>query len=114
MLTLLYVKLTPFNFHHYTELQKGYQALKSRIDTRKNALQSVLKAGEKISETDEAWLDAGANLVDEDIVLENLKGVADLAEAIELLPEHLQKAAKAMIVAGLPPSVCHSVNHQMH
>lgn len=89
----------------YIVLQKGYQALRSHVHAHKEALQKDLKDGKGISEVDEAWLDVDTNLIDEEIVLKCLDGVANLTEAIELLPEHLQKAAKALI-----PGASHSVD----
>lgn len=84
----------------YTQLQRGYEALRSRVHARKEALQKDLKDGKGISETDEAWLDTDANLVNKEITLDRLNGVKNLTDAIELLPEHLQKTAKLLILGA--------------
>lgn len=81
----------------YTDLQNGYHALRSRAQARKQALQKDLQDGKRISDADEAWLDADANLVDEERALEHLDGVANLTEAIALLPENLQMATNNLI-----------------
>lgn len=93
----------------YSDLQRGYQTLKSHVNTRKAAHQQDLKDGKEISSADEAWIDMDANLIDEDIVLERLSGATNIVEAIELLPESLQKAANALATAGSPPGTTHSV-----
>ena len=87
----------------YTTLQEGYKALKSLTNACKDSLQKDLQGGKTISAADSDWLDIDANLIDEEVALDQLKSVANLEEAIGLLPDHLKKAVEGLITLGSPP-----------
>ncbi|KAJ6605570.1 hypothetical protein DFH09DRAFT_1067823 [Mycena vulgaris] len=58
-------------------LRKGLSLLKESVETRKDGLMSRLRRKEKISASDEAWLDDAANHVDEDAVMDKLEKASD-------------------------------------
>ena len=46
-------------------LRKGLQTLRNQVHERKSRLETGLKAGENLTESDEEWLDGAGNLIDE-------------------------------------------------
>jgi hypothetical protein len=66
-------------------LLRGLQKLKKDVEERRERLQKELKAKQKISEEDEAWLDGAGNLVDEERVIQLLKDAADYEKGLEQL-----------------------------
>ena len=66
-------------------LLRGLQKLKKGVEERREKLQEELKAKQKISDEDEAWLDGAGNLVDEEHVIQLLKDAADYEKGLEQL-----------------------------
>ena len=97
----------------YAKLQEGYRVLRSLSDAHKESLQKNLQYGKSISEADEAWPDMDANLIDEEMALEHLRDVENLAEAIGSFPDHLKKAVESLITAGSPPGESNAVKSQI-
>ena len=77
--------------------------LKSLTNSRKESLRKDLQDGKAISEADSDWLDTDANLIDEELALDQLKNVENLTDTIGLLPDHLKKAMEHLIKVGSPP-----------
>ena len=69
-------------------LKKGLTRLQDQIRDRKGKLEAALKAGQPVSETDQAWLDNDANLIDEERVIETLGGAFDYQSAFQKLDFH--------------------------
>jgi hypothetical protein len=58
-------------------LKKGLVALKNQAKKHRDSLLERLNKKEKILEADEAWLDDGANHVEEDALLDKLETASD-------------------------------------
>jgi hypothetical protein len=58
-------------------LKKGLEKLWGSVQSQKALLEATLRAGEPISESDEAWLDNEPNLIDEEQVIEALECASD-------------------------------------
>ncbi|KIK81839.1 hypothetical protein PAXRUDRAFT_155153 [Paxillus rubicundulus Ve08.2h10] len=66
-------------------LKKGLAKFQNQIQERKIKLLAKLKAGQPISEVDQAWLDDDGNLIDEGWVVEALDEASDYEQGIERL-----------------------------
>ena len=76
----------------YETLQEGYKVLRSLSDACKESLQKDLQGGKDILVADSNWLDTDANLIEEEIALDQLKNAENLTEAVGLLPNYLKQA----------------------
>ena len=83
--TLIHVLLMATSKLALGVLLRGLQKLKKDVKERSERLQEELKAKQKISKEDEAWLDGAGNLVDEERVIELLKDAADYQKGLEQL-----------------------------
>lgn len=68
-------------------LHKGLQKLAQSNKTRQNELCERLKKGEKLAEAEEEWMNNNGSALDAVQVVESLKDVPDLEQAISWLSE---------------------------
>jgi hypothetical protein len=67
-------------------LKNALSKLKKSTKKRRKALLDLLSKKEKLSDTDEDWLDTGGNLVDEQRVIEELDTASDCCSGTCRLP----------------------------
>lgn len=75
--------MLPQDLSKYTvsDIEKGFQTLKSENDARLKPLKELLSQGKQLTEADERFMDTTANLVDELMLVERIKEVGDVARA---------------------------------
>ncbi|KAJ6495870.1 hypothetical protein DFH09DRAFT_1103675 [Mycena vulgaris] len=85
-------------------LRKGLSLLKESVKTRKDGLMNCLRRKEKISASDEAWLDDAANHVDEDAVMNKLENASDYERGFARLDVKRPREATIMMVLRRSPT----------
>jgi hypothetical protein len=63
----------------------GLQIIQSQVQDQKLRLMADMRAGKKLTESEEEWLDHAGNLVDEERIVELLKNASDYQKAFECL-----------------------------
>jgi hypothetical protein len=69
-------------------LKNALSKLKKSTEKRRKALLDLLSKKEKLSDTDEDWLDTGGNLVDEQRVIEELDTASDFERGVQRLSDN--------------------------
>ena len=83
--------------HSLDDLKKGFSLLESQVSSRKNELLARLAQKQSVAPEDESWLDNEANLIDEQLALDNLAKASDYNAALEQLTEPQRAAVGRML-----------------
>ena len=76
--------------------------MKKEVEECRERLQKELKAKQKISEEDEAWLDGAGNLVDEECVIQLLRDAVDYEKGLDQLSNGDRDVVERLKALGDP------------
>ncbi|VDB94719.1 unnamed protein product [Peniophora sp. CBMAI 1063] len=81
-------------------IKAGLSALKSKTQIKENELLNRLNSNEKISSSEETWLDQEANHVDEEALVNTLETASDFERALTRLNTREKKMVEELVKEG--------------